>query len=433
MLLIYTSDLTPRVKYTFKQVCTRILNIPIKFTTKIEDFIAHDSLKMSYTKQPLGKEFHIKSHQLLFEIGLNDLDFRVHKWDDTKCFFINGDNGQLPFDIFAASFYLLSRYEEYQPHVKDEFGRFMATESIAYEHKFLHQPVVDIWAYKFLDALQVFYPEFSFPKREYTVKPVIDIPVAYKHKHIGFFNTFSGLLKDVFKFKLKDVYERISVLLGFKRDAYDTYKYIINQQKKVKTKFVFFFIVGDFSTFDRAISTQNQNFTSLIKHVGDYCNVGLKTTFKALSEIKILKTEKRRMEAITKKPLQGCRQSFSKVNLPESYRNLVELEIFEDYTMGYIDELGFRAGTCTPFLFYDLDYEIQTPLSINSFQVLDYALLKISSHLDKQEALGKIIAEVKSVNGTLIPVFHNYTFGNEPQWQHFKSLFKYLLNSTYED
>jgi len=84
---------------------------------------------MSYTKQQLGNEFFIKSHDILFEQGLSDIDINMHDWGHTKCFFYLGENCALPFDIFSASFYLLSRYEEYLPHVKDEYGRFTATES----------------------------------------------------------------------------------------------------------------------------------------------------------------------------------------------------------------------------------------------------------------------------------------------------------------
>jgi hypothetical protein len=432
MLLIYTTDITPRVKYAFKQVCTRILHIPVDFTSTIETFIAHNSLKMSYSKQALGKELHVRSHDLLFEQGLNDLDIRVYDWENTKCFFLNGENGHLPFDIFAASFYLLTRYEEYQPHVKDEFGRYMASESLAFKNNFLEQPVVDIWAYKFLDLLKSFYPEFEFPERVYTVKPIMDIPKAFKFKHIGFFNTITGVFNDVFHLKFTEVYKRFSVLIGLRRDPYDTYKYIINQQKKAKTKFVFFFLVGDYTTYDQSISIQNQNFISLIKHVGDYCQVGLKTTFNALTDVRELKKEKLRLEAVTNKALAGCRQSFSKVNLPESYRNLVELEIFSDFTMGFINHIGFRAGTCTPFLFYDLDYEVQTPLVINSFHFMDHSILRINSLLDKEQKLKKIISEVKAVNGTFVPVYHSYTFSDEPKWKHFKALFKTILKSVNE-
>ncbi|WP_375239062.1 polysaccharide deacetylase family protein [Aurantibacter sp.] len=428
MLLVYTPQITPRVKYTFKQVCTRILGISVSFTSTIEDFIAHDSLKMSYAKQPLGNEFFVRSHDLLFENGLNDLEFKVYKWEDTKCFFINGELSHLPFDIFSATFYLLSRYEEYLPHVKDEYGRFMATESLAFQNDFLHQPVVDIWANRFKKALQEKFPDFEFQEKTYKVKPVIDVPLAFKHKHIGFFNSLTGFVKDILNFKIKDVYLRISVLLGFKRDSYNTYKYIINRQKKSKSKFLFFFLVGDYSSHDKTISVQNQYYVSLIKHISDYCSIGLKTSYEALSSISELKKEKKRLELITNKNIIGSRQSFSKVNLPEAYRNLVELEIPEDYTMGYIDYLGFRAGTCSPFLFYDLDFEIQTPLKINSYQMLDYALLKTNSLLDKQQKVAQLVNEIKKVNGTFIPVFHNYTFSDELQWIHFKSLFKQIIN-----
>ena len=87
MLLVYTHKITPRLTYAFKHICTRILGIPVKFTTTIEDFITHDSMKMSYAKQPLSNEVFVRSNELLFEIGLSDIDINVHDWDDTKCFF----------------------------------------------------------------------------------------------------------------------------------------------------------------------------------------------------------------------------------------------------------------------------------------------------------------------------------------------------------
>lgn len=432
MLLVYSHKITPRLKYTFKQICTRILGIPVSFTTTIEAFIAHDSLKMSYARQPLSNEIFIRSHELLFEEGLNDLDINVTKWEDTKCFFANGEKSALPFDIFAASFYLLSRYEEYLPHVKDEYGRFMAKESLAFKSQFLQQPVVDIWAYKFKALLEAQYPDFNYPNREYQIAPVIDVPSAYNYKLKGVMRTIGGTFRDFFSFKFKDLYIRYAVLFGFKNDPFDTFKYIINKQKQTKFKFIVLFLIGDFSTYDKNINVQKRKFVSLIKQVADYCNVGLKASYFALESKAILKKEKLRLEAVTNRPILASRQSFSKLNLPESYRNLVELEIPEDYTMGYIDYLGFRAGTCTPFFFYDLDYEIQTPLKINTYHVLDNALLKTHSLLDKKMVLNNLISEVKKVNGTFVSVFHNYTFSGDEKWKDYKELFNIIINSTNE-
>lgn len=139
------------------------------------------------------------------------------------------------------------------------------------------------------------------------------------------------------------------------------------------------------------------------------------------------------MEDILNTTLKASRQSFSKLNLPESYRNLIKLEIFEDYTMGYVNQLGFRAGTCTPFLFYDLDYELQTPLKIHTYHLMDYVLLKTHSLLDKKKVLNEIINEVKQVNGEFIPVFHNYTFSDMERWKGFKELFNSVLESADEN
>jgi hypothetical protein len=430
MLLVYTHKITPRLKYTFKHICKRILGLEVSFTSKVEDFIAHNSLKMSYAKQPLSNELFVRSNGLLFENGLSDLDISVQPWGHTKGFFATGDRSDLPFDIFAASFYLLSRYEEYMPHVKDDYGRFMAKESLAYNHRFLNQPVVDIWAYRLKAVLSERFNEYKFEERNYKIQPVIDIPVAYYFKQKGLLRTIGGTLHDLGRFKLRQLYERYSVLMGLKRDPYDTFKWIITKQKQSKFKFMVLFLIGDYSTFDKNISTNKKQFVSLIKSVADYCDVGIKASYFSLDDISILKKEKLKMESITNTDLKAVRHSFSKLNLPTSYRNLVELEIHQDFTMGYVDTPGFRAGTCTPFQFYDLDYEVQTPLQINPYHCLDFALLKYRSELDKTEHLQKLIEEVKAVNGTFTPVFHNYTFSDLDRWKGFKSLFNLVLESA---
>lgn len=433
MLLVYTHKITPRLKYVFKHICTRILGIPVAFTTTVEEFIAHKSLKMSYAIQPLGNEIFVRSHDLLFEQGLSDVEINVQDWDQTKGFFPTNERSGLPYDIFAASFYLLCRYEEYLPHVKDEFGRFTAAESLAFNNGFLKQPVVDIWAYKLKTVLQQQFKDFEFPSKTYTVKPIIDVPMAYYFKYKGLLRSLGGTINDLVRFKLKRFYHRYLVLAGFERDPYDTFKWIINKQKGSKFKFIVFFLIGVYSTYDKNINVNKKKFVSLIKSVADYCKVGLKASYFAIHDFEILKKEKKKLESIVNYELEASRNSFSKINLPESYRNLTTLEFKEDYTMGYLNEMGFRAGTCTPFLFYDLDYEVQTPLLIHSFHCIDHALLKKHSFLDKKEELQRLMYQVQQVNGTFTPVFHNYTFGDEEKWKGFRDLFSLILESANEN
>ena len=198
MILVYTHKVTPRVRYIFKHIFTRTLLIEVDFTSKIEEFVAHNGLKMSYTKVPLGKEFFIKSNELLFEQGVNDIEISIQNWGKVPCFFPLGEKSAIPFDVFAASFYLISRYEEYLPHVKDVHERFTAEQSLAFKNNFLEKPVIDIWAFKMLAILKQKYPDFSPKKRRYKFISTVDVDNAYAYKHKNFVRTFGGFLTDFF-------------------------------------------------------------------------------------------------------------------------------------------------------------------------------------------------------------------------------------------
>ena len=128
LILVYTHKITPRIRYIFKHIFSRILLVPVDFTSKIEEFVAHNGPKMSYTKVALGNEFFVRSQGLLFEQGVSDLEVNLGKWGDVPSFFTAGSKSSIPYDIFAASFFLISRYEEYLPHVRDKHERLIRSK-----------------------------------------------------------------------------------------------------------------------------------------------------------------------------------------------------------------------------------------------------------------------------------------------------------------
>lgn len=429
MILVYTHKITPRVRYIFKHILTRTLVIPVSFTTKIEDFVAHNGPKLSYTKTPLGNEFFIKSNDLLFEQGVNDLEISVQKWDDIACFFTTNKKSSIPFDIFAASFYLISRYEEYLPHVKDTHGRFTAEQSLGYKHQFLEKPIVDIWAYKFLAVLKERFPEYEYKKRTYNYISTIDIDNAFAYKHKSLIRSVGGFFNDLFKFKLIEVWNRTAVVWNLKKDPFDTFDKILRLKKDYNVKTIFFFLIGDYSTFDTNVSASKTKYKLLIKEMVDYARVGLHPSYFTMQNAALLKKEKERLESITNMPVSRSRQHYLRFSLPETYQNLIDLEVEEDYSMGYASNVGFRAGTCTPFYFYDLDFEIQTPLKIFPFALMDTTLNDYMKLTPKQ-SLGRIRDlknEVKAVDGTFITLFHNENLSDYLRWKGWKRLYESML------
>ena len=429
MILVYTHKITPRVRYIFKHILTRTLLIPISFTTKVEAFVAHNGPKLTYTKAPLGKEFFIKSNPLLFEQGVNDLEINVQKWEEIPCFFATGSKSAIPFDIFAASFYLISRYEEYLPHVKDLHGRYTAPESLAYNNDFLEKPVVDIWAYKLLAKLKEKFPDYEYKNRAYKYLSTIDIDNAFAYKYKNFIRTLGGFLNDIFKFRLLDVWYRLIVILNIRKDPFDTFQRILKIRKTKDIKTIFFCSIGDYTTFDTNVSASKNKYRLLIKELVDYASVGLHPSYFTMQNAAMLKKEKERLESITHAPVKRSRQHYLRFNLPETYQQLIDLEIEEDHSMGYASRVGFRAGTCTPFYFYDLDFEIQTPLKVFPFALMDTTLNDYMKLTPKQ-SLGKIRDlrnEVKAVNGTFITLFHNESLSNHLRWRGWKRLYESMI------
>ncbi len=422
MLLIYTLKNTQRITYIFKHICVRILGVKVEFTSVIEEFIAYSGPKLSYGKKELGNELFIQSSELLLQEGFESIDISVKDWEDTKCFFGVGKNSALPFDIFSASFYLLSRYEEYLPHVKDEKGRFLASESIAFKSQFLQKPVVDIWAHKFKDVLMQSFPDLKFPLRETTYHSIVNAshPSLYKNK--GLLRSTLGYFNDLFSFNLKNIFKRSGVLFGFRKDPFNTFNWMINTVKKSKNKLTVFFLLGDSQNFENSTNSQREPFKLLIKNVADYKEIGLIFSYDSLKEMKILKGEKEKMEAITNRTLTCSLYDDYLVSLPNNYRNLIELEILNDYTMVYENVIGFRASTCTPFLFYDLDYEIVTPLLIHPIAMTTKGLEKIATS-KKMDIIEGVRNSVEKVNGTFTMIFYNYNFMNGKSNTIWKSLF----------
>ncbi|MDF0717845.1 polysaccharide deacetylase family protein [Muricauda sp. 334s03] len=430
MLLIFTHKVTNRLTYTAKHVFENILGVEMGFTTKVEDFIKHNGPKMTYSKQPLQNEFFIRSNDLLFEQGINDLEIKVSDWNGIPCFFSSGEKSSVPFDIFSASFFLLSRYEEYLPHVKDSVGRFPVKESIAYQNNFLELPVVDLWAYRLLEALKERFPDLEHKEKSYRFTSIVNVTTSHAYAMRGISRTLGGFLLDLGNFRFRDVWERLSVILRLKKDPYDNFFKLVDIHKKFPIKTMFFFQFAKHSAHDKNVSTNNNKFRYLIKSVADYSVVSLSTSFVSTMDKEVLREEKKQLGNLINRPISYARLRYNKVNVPATYRNLVETEFTDDFSMGYTHEIGFRAGTCTPFYFYDINTEVRQPIKIHPFAMHDYALVKYKSKEEVCEKMDRVYRLVKQVKGDFILVFSNELLGGKQQLD-WMDLYQSLLKRYY--
>lgn len=417
-ILIYTHKTTPRVKYTFNLILKDCLGLEFTIINNIDDYKLYEGNKLSYTTQEVESDFHIVACSLLFESGIKEQTIQMQNHEAYFKYFFKTYHSALPFDLFAASFYLVSRYEEYLPFMPDAFNRFEAENSLAYQYDFLNIPLVNLWISEFEKLLKNKFPLLNFTHKAYSFISSIDIDNAYKYQEKGVMRSIGGYLKSLVSFDKVDLVDRTSVLLGKEKDPFDSYDYQLEIQKKYKLKVIYFFLLGDYGVNDKNHPSNNYGFQKLIKHLADYSLPGIHPSFGSNGNSKQVKIEINRLAKITHRDIFNSRQHFSMLKFPDTYFILQELGITDDYSMGYANFNGFRASYCLPFYWYDLDDELETNLKIHSYCLSETTL----RYKDKAtpgtvaEFAKPLIDEVKKYNGELITIFHNDTMGTAQDW-----------------
>lgn len=433
-MVIYTPKKTSRIEYIFDLIFKDVFRINYEITEDKNYFLACEKGKINYSMQQFDDELFIESHGLLTEIEIIDQEINFLKWDDLPIFFSSTNKHTLPFDFFSASFYLVSRYEEYLPHFKDHYDRFMAKESLAYQNDFLHLPLINLWADKLKEQIIKKYPHFNFPKKEFKFLSTIDIDNAYYYLEKGFARNLASFVKHSLKLEKHEIVTRLNVLLSNNKDPYDTYTYQLNLQRKYNLDVIYFVLLGDYGLNDKNVLPTSRKFQLLIKNLCDFAKVGLHPSFNSNSNKTKLKIESERLANITKSEVMYSRQHFLKLSLPSTYRNLIDLDIFNDYTMGYAEFPGFRASICNSFNFYDLEQEKITSLRIHPFSIMDATFrYYLNKNPDESlELIKGIIDQVKKVDGTLISVWHNETWSDYKEWKGWKELFSKMADYIYQ-
>lgn len=436
-ILIYAPLVSTRLQYTTNIIFKILLNIEFRITTNKKVFLLSDSPKINYSKQKLTKkEVFICSHLILFEKKIWRQSLIPHKYRGLFTLFnLNHPDSDLPFDLFAMVFYLISRYEEYLPFDADAHGRFTAKQSIAYQYGFLHQPIINQWAIKLKELIEEkFNIRFLSPPSSFCYLPTYDIDMAWAYRHRNWKRTIGAYAQDVVFQRWGFLSERFKVHLFKTIDPFYTFDDINQWHTSSSYQPLFFFLLGDYGKYDKNINPENEDFRQLIYQLHKQYQTGIHPSYSSNISFHQLSKEIKRLEEITHERVQRSRQHFLKLHLPQTYQNLIKAGITADYSMGYAEDIGFRASIATPFPWYDLQKEEETKLIIYPFQIMDVTLqqyLKLSPD-EALKYIKPIIQVTKEVNGTLLTLWHNSSFSANHGWSGWRTMYKkmwHLLDS----
>ncbi|MCO6479597.1 MAG: polysaccharide deacetylase family protein [Phaeodactylibacter sp.] len=430
-LLAYVPSLNPRVQYAFRLLFSSCIKARYELTDGREAYLAAAGPRLNYSPAPLAEgEYWIPSGGLLWEEGIRPQPIEVFEHDGLPAFFRQEAKGAaLPFDLPALAFFLASRYEEYLPFQGDALGRFPAAGSLAFREGFLEQPLVNQWAIRLGRSLERHFPGLGIQYPEYRFLPTYDIDMAWAYRHRPLWLNLAGTVRDLATFRWPLAYERWACLLGGKEDPFDTFSYLRRLHRSLGLSVLYFFLLGDYNRYDKNISPNNPAFRKLAARVADIRNVGLHPSFRSNFKEGQLRKEARRLKKITGENVQRSRQHFLYLRFPETYRRLLAEGIREDYSMGYADAVGFRAGLATPFPWYDLEAEQMQALRIFPFAAMDVALRRYMA-LPPEAAflrLQELCRQTMAVGGIFTTLWHNSSFAERYGWKDWKPMYERVL------
>ncbi len=428
LIKIYSDKEAPRLKYIAGIILGDILGLSWEIITDKRKFGKHPVI--NYSSENLPGSFKICPDSLLFETGVFAKEIVVNEWKGLPVFFPTSSDSDLPFDIFAASFFLITRYEEYLEFQPDEYGRFRASSSLAYKNGFLGIPIVDLWIKELSKVFLKKFQMLAFKRNEYNALLTIDTdqPFAYLGKSL--FRSIGGLINDL-KGNSGKVGDRYRIVTGDGKDPFDVFDYIKENIEKSNADVRFFFPVGDHSKYDKNPSWKNDEYRKLIHSIADKYSTGLHPSFYAAGNYSLINNETARLRTILGKEVILSRFHYLRLFIPGSYRDILKVGIREDYSMGYPDEPGFRAGIARPYYFYDVTEDKQTSLRIIPFQVMDATLYNYKN-LDppaSKEVILKLINETRKVGGLFVSIWHNTSLLNNQEWLGWREVFELMLKN----
>lgn len=432
-MLIYTSNITARLRYITNLVIGDLLGIKFKLTGNAEEFSSYTGPRINYSHRPLTEnECLIVPFGLLEERGINSLKINIIDFVGTKALFpVYTKESCLPFDIFSASFFMVSRYEEYLPYIRDEHGRFSAFSSLAHQKGFLQSPVVNIWSKQLGKILQDKYPELQIRLPKYQFIPTIDIDAAWAFHHKGLYRTLGGFFKDFKNLDKEGFRTRMKVVTNRMKDPFDSFELMHQLHRKYNLRAIFFILFATYDEYDKNTSINNLAFRQLVKSLADEGEVGIHPSYASNTDESLIRNEIAGLSEVLHREVTSSRQHFLKLHLPDTYRNLIAQDITDDYTMGFAAKTGFRAGICTSFNWYDLEMERATGLVIHPFALMD-GTLRDYLKIEAEGALNQIlplIDVVRSVGGTFISLFHNESLSEWRRWVGWTTVYEQMLKA----
>jgi len=318
---------------------------------------------------------------------------------------IDHDTVSCSVDLPFSTLLTLSRWEESLETPRDEHGRFVAEHSIAAQAKFLDRPIVDEYGLAFEEALRALFPSWPRSPR------VLRIKVSHDVDHVGSpFNWKRFVRRTVENWSARSSYRD---LLSWFPDVEPTELTAVKDIVLLSTRHgaspAVYWKASPPGPRDSGYDLRELRVRRVIDWLRNRdVELGVHPGYATLLCPEKLRREVNSVREVLGSGSLGGRQHYLRWR-PDSWIHWENCGLSYDSSVGFAEEIGFRAGTCIPYRpwLFALNRRaelLEIPLLVMDRTLLGYMKLSPGECLD---AVKTLMNRCRTVGGVFTLLWHN--------------------------
>ena len=331
-------------------------------------------------------------------------------------------------DIFASTFFMLTRWEESVKDSRDAHGRFPASASTAVQTGFLDKPVVNEWADLLYGLLKKLGWKDARPKRTYQLSISCDVD----HPRLWWnaadrIKTLGGSLLS--RRNLRETRYWLRGKITQQQDPYDVFDewLLLFREHSIQASFNF---LGQRLPDSDCYYPVHHPFVqhTIRKLSGAGHRIGFHPSYEAFDQPELFQSELESVRRLSPTPVNTGRQHYLRFAVPETWQVWEAAGMEWDSTMGYSEMEGFRCGICHDFPVFDVQQRKmlrlrEKPLIAMDVTLAQYRKLKPETAL---QSLTSLRQETMRHQGEFVFLWHNSSW-NTYFWEPWKTVFHQII------
>ena len=310
-------------------------------------------------------------------------------------------------DLIYNTFFFISRAEELLNHQRDEHGRFCARYSILGYGNRLQIPIIDEYAHILMKHL-----ELDMPAPRYShIYLTHDIDTISQYRHLR------GFLGGIYR---GEISQALNALTDIRRDPIYTFPWLIEQDAKVPTAEVIYFVKHtrgkgyDYPQYNLQGTDFQQLKNTLLK---SGARLGIHSSYYGLDQ----GTPSSFILHPSSEESILHRSHYLRCSI-DNMQALADAGVTDDFTMAFPDQAGFRLQTSRPVRWINPKTYTLTPLTLHPLTVMDCTLsntnyMNLQTEDEAYFFCEQLFDKVRQYAGDITLLWHNSNPSGNPYHQ----------------